>query len=585
MSFSSVITNVVRQIGYDISDLRVHVATLLSSMANVVSTSNSNKDRLDAVEDTQEVLSFKSYARLFASGMTYGSGSKKVSNGDYVLAAKENLLYEVVSAVDTRGDIVTNGGVHLAYIPSDNRYDVRAFGAVGDGNTNDTVAVQKAVNRAQAQSTYATPTQSSKNNHNGATVYFPRGRYTCTAIIISESGVHIMGESMANTMIQQPNGGKLFVIRHIDEDGGGVLMNIAVSDLDLRGTSLNPTVASVALEVGIVKHTYFYNLKINGFNVDMWLYGVQAPCFINNCNFFSGSSVTGNTGDGGGVHIRLDAATLSGTSPNKTYAALTDPDNGGVGYAHSILVFVSGCEFRNGADAKRTTFDIRSVDGLYVDNCHMINPNDEFIKIDQKASITPCANIKFSDCMFDGEAFGTERVLNIPDKNWAGGNKTDVDAVFYNCKFNGCGGVGETSATHVTCYSPYVKGLTFDGCYFDKCTGNSWVAIYGGGGVLSIKNCRFYADTGYSPTAFITLYNPAGQGEFFDFVNITGNVFTGTGALAGASRHINIGGPVKRVALIGNTGNKCAEGDGMVRDAKTAGQVIGAWNTHGNAFF
>lgn len=537
---------------------------------------------------SEVVVSRPSVANLDADTvLSYSAGAGKVkvvANQHRVHFVDEGLTFIVKGTVETDFDRINANGVKLLYVPTDMRYDVRAFGAKGDNTGDDTTAIQAAVVRAENQTTYGTVTQPNMNNHNGATVYFPRGRYTSTAVRVRKSGVTICGESITNTMIQQPNGGQLFLLYADDQEGGGVLMNLSIHNLDLRGTFVNPTGASVAIEVGIVKHVYMHHVKIHGFYIDMWLKGVQAPMFIHNCNFFSGPAVTGNTGDAGGTAIRVGYTQLSGTSINRTYN-LTDPDNGGAGYCHSILIFISDCEFRNGLDAKNVFFDIWSVDGLYVDNCHMINANDAFIIIDQKTSITPCANIKFSDCMFDGEAFGTERILNIPDKSWAAGNKTDVDAVFYNCKFNGCGAVGENPASLVTVYNPYVKGLTFDGCYFDKCTGDSWLAIYGGGGVLSIKNSRFYADTGYNPVAFITLYNPATQGEFWDLVSITGNVFAGPGATAGAARHINIAGPVGRVAITGNTGNKCPEGDGLVRDVKTAGQVIGAWNTHGNAMF
>jgi parallel beta-helix repeat protein len=58
--------------------------------------------------------------------------------------------------------------------------DVRSFGAIGDGNADDTAAVNAALSAAFARG--------------GATVFFPRGRYLLTTMLSVPEGIRIKGE-------------------------------------------------------------------------------------------------------------------------------------------------------------------------------------------------------------------------------------------------------------------------------------------------------------------------------------------------------------------------------------------------------
>ena len=66
-------------------------------------------------------------------------------------------------------------------------YNVLDYGAVGDGVTDDSVAVQKAFDAASAVG--------------GGTVYVPSGTYLCNTPLVLEYGVNLVGESRANTKI------------------------------------------------------------------------------------------------------------------------------------------------------------------------------------------------------------------------------------------------------------------------------------------------------------------------------------------------------------------------------------------------
>ena len=64
-------------------------------------------------------------------------------NGTIFLTRKEGYSYQ---AVATNPDLTTAGGVGLRVLPKDGMFNVRAFGAKGDGTADDTAVFQKAVN-------------------------------------------------------------------------------------------------------------------------------------------------------------------------------------------------------------------------------------------------------------------------------------------------------------------------------------------------------------------------------------------------------------------------------------------------------
>lgn len=81
------------------------------------------------------------------------------------------------------GDVAVADAGTLRVAPaeawSEQLFDVRDFGAVGDGRADDTPAVQKALEAA---------------GRDGGVVYFPRGRYQLTAAVTIPRGVRLRGE-------------------------------------------------------------------------------------------------------------------------------------------------------------------------------------------------------------------------------------------------------------------------------------------------------------------------------------------------------------------------------------------------------
>jgi hypothetical protein len=100
-------------------------------------------------------------------------------------------------------------GASLTQTALDNRYtshiNVRRFGAKGDGVTDDTAAIQAAIDYAQALVRDAGSPNFNKQK-DGATVYLPKGLYKLAAtLVVSESNIMLEGESSAATVLYAPN--------------------------------------------------------------------------------------------------------------------------------------------------------------------------------------------------------------------------------------------------------------------------------------------------------------------------------------------------------------------------------------------
>ena len=83
--------------------------------------------------------------------------------------------------------------------------DVRAYGAVGDGTTDDTAAIQKAIDAATTL-TFPTAPIAVGGVAGGAVVYLPVGRYKVTSTLAYKSGLKFRGVGWGSQILFSPAG-------------------------------------------------------------------------------------------------------------------------------------------------------------------------------------------------------------------------------------------------------------------------------------------------------------------------------------------------------------------------------------------
>ena len=166
--------------------------------------------------------------------------------------------------------------------------NVREFGAKGDGATDDTAAIQAALNAA-----YGLPSSPNggPNATNNRAVFFPNGDYRITTPLRLRSvrGAHIFGAGRFATRIQNVAGGSVFQTNGC-EYSRFERMNLATSgtgvafDLDWDGTGSTALQSNTFSDMYIEGGTYGVRIGQSG-------YMGSENSFLN-C-YFAGGSVAG----------------------------------------------------------------------------------------------------------------------------------------------------------------------------------------------------------------------------------------------------------------------------------------------------
>lgn len=133
-------------------------------------------------------------------------------------------------------------------------FNVRAYGAVGNGSANDTEAIVKAVNAAGELRRDPNTDSSTASNGRGSVVFFPQGLYKITTTIHLRSGVGVRGAGMHTSQLQfalaSTDDGLVWDQSPSTETGfvvGGFLEDISVK-------AFNRTHMTTANDLVVVKH-------------------------------------------------------------------------------------------------------------------------------------------------------------------------------------------------------------------------------------------------------------------------------------------------------------------------------------------
>jgi hypothetical protein len=187
------------------------------------------------------LTSTQNVAQLIANtSFAYLTGSNRVTSGNIIQTRAEGFSYQVAASDATDHHLSTAGGVKLYVLPSGEGYNVKAFGATGDGVTNDAAAVQAAIDAA-------TPT-SGATPETGRVVYFPTGVYVINSTVETYSGVILEGNGIASVL---KAGGSLTnrIVSLEEVDGSGQYRYAGVRNLSFEATGAIWAIEAAAANV------------------------------------------------------------------------------------------------------------------------------------------------------------------------------------------------------------------------------------------------------------------------------------------------------------------------------------------------
>ncbi len=310
---------------------------------------------------------------------------------------------------------------------------VKDFGAVGDGSTDDTVAIQAAITAV--------------GTAGGGVVFIPNGTYLLSATLtITLAKTTIRGQSKGGTIITRAtNYGSTFDF-HGDSGTGALLGDCGIESLTITSTAL--TTSGAHINFTGVTRSYIKNIYFSNGFIGMQLNGAAA-CTIDDVYL---------------VFTNL----FGGSATGRRYMSF---GNAGGSYSHKSSgdIFVSNFNVRGNTANQNTEYGIRieSADGIWFTNGHIGNTSVANISING-GSAEPLNLVYFNNVMSDE---GTTYSLLFN-----GATSPDFrDIKFSNCNFKS-GGV----PAHCDYGIVVAAACTVQHLLFDNCT----VSEFGLGGVI-----------------------------------------------------------------------------------------------------
>jgi hypothetical protein len=360
---------------------------------------------------------------------------------DYSRKDHVHFLPNITPAGATSARAIT---AHLADV-----VNVKNFGATGDGTTDDTTAIQAAVD-------YAATLVGSTTAYGGEgrTVFFPDGEYVITAAIEMDNidGVSLVGSPGRGAVLKLTTD-STSIIKVGDLSGADVsCYGNEFHNLHFR-TEIDST-TTVGIE-GIraidttIESCQFQNLATSIYGHKFSQLYVRGSRFIHTSERSTTKAI---------AHIHLKSNTSTG-------------DSGQGGGVH-----VSDCEFEGRAsdDVLTNGVLLESCDGFYMQNCHFNSMNYAIHIETDGVTEKFITDIKIQNCYFDA--------LQATTNVWLDGSLDGISDTYYqNIEFDNCLFRGGTSATRnvlmrVTDVSTFVssgkkiKNISFNNCNFRQTT-------------------------------------------------------------------------------------------------------------------
>lgn len=320
-------------------------------------------------------------------------------------------------------------------------YNVKSYGAVGNGSTDDSSAVQNAINAAGAAG--------------GGTVYFPFGNYKIgSGISWTYSGIHILGAGTTATIITVgfASGNAISVGTSTTNPG-----DCSIEKLSIRNSITRTSGAQINL-------INTYNFIIRDLQTDNDTYGSYCEINVDNYN------ISGNTVQFG---LTLDSVNLRGTN-NSTYGVVLGQNStsGPVQefwinncqiyqYSIGLYLFNVGGLFINSTDIGNCNYGIKTypssgmvVQGVFANN--LLCDASQSIGLYMTTNGGNCNIWVLSNCETNYTGSGTSNHGIVIDQG--SGVISGIQFVNHQAVINGGDGILIQSGREITIVNPQVSG-------------------------------------------------------------------------------------------------------------------------------
>lgn len=340
---------------------------------------------------------------------------------------------------------------------------VKDYGAVGDGVTNDTAAIQAAINT-------------------GKTIFFPQGSYIITAALtVSTAGQRLFGDSMGGTIIFQ----------NTISENGFVITATERNSLEYLRIVANGTNTKVGIKVSAGINSTYKNITVNNFDI-----GIE--CLNSNQTYFDNIFLVDNLTYN--MQLRSSAGSCIDTTVTNSYLA------GTASTCLNIIGAVSGIFFT------KVQFQLATAFGMQVNLNADGSPNAGFFTqciFDTNPIGTKLIAgllFEFNNCWWSVTSDGIQIETGMADVRIIGGE-------IFNCGGHGI----KNSGTRVQVIGTSIRGAS-------KASANTYDGIRLNASVqTTITGVSFYGD--YNGTN-VTRYGISLQASGLATTYITGCTFS-----------------------------------------------------------